>query len=292
MKNIFIAGLPRSGTTLLSSILGTSSIVHYMGETVYLGNKKRICSCGNIDCSISNKYLERISLLPEAKDLYHSFGILDYLLEPIKQPSDDTIRIVPSNVTLSDIERISVNGVIGLKRIAKVFHEIFPEKLYFVESSKQIIFAEKLISDPDWIVILITRDIRGVAQSVLNSSLRKGVKRDIDQKLKVWLDFADRAQKMIESGIFHIQYEELCLNPDPIIEKINSKLSLSIRKNNLIWDPARHHFLFGNRNFFEKKAIDIKLDKFWEEDKSAEYEAILKKHFSNYAFMHTKYYSR
>lgn len=292
MKNIFITGLPRGGTTLLSSIFSIPNVAHYMGETIYLPiAKNQLCSCGDIQCHYLQKYLNLVATSQEAKKLHYAYGVLDYLFEDNKQESPETVRLKPKNgETVNDLDYLAEIGKAGLDKMLQIFQGTFPQKSYFVESSKQIIFAEKMLKDSNWEIVLITRDIRGVANSVLKAAKRKFVERSISGKIDLWIDFANRANKLIQNGVFHINYEELCINPIKVINSINERFNLSLNPTKMHWNPSKHHYLIGNRSFFLEKLLQPKLDNDWIYELNNEDKLLLEKYFSNYDFLITKYY--
>jgi len=264
MKNkVYIAGLPRGGTTLISLLIGSHPEVMCMGETIYLARlnpKDRKCSCGKIGCEECTKIYNQVNKLKNAHMLYEAYGALDAIREPEKICGPDTIHsIVPQKA--KGLKKLITQGVEGINDISNVFKRTYNSNI-FVDSSKEIRFAKLLINDPSWLVVLITRDLRGVANSTVKAGIRKNVPRNIKEKFKTWNDFANNGKYLLSKNVIHVKYEDLCINPLYIINEIGKELGL-VYKQEMFTENKAHHLLVSNRmaNDFTGK---ISMDNDWE----------------------------
>lgn len=260
MKNkVYIAGLPRGGTTLISLLLGSHPEVMCMGETIYLARlnpEDRKCSCGRIGCKECIKIYNQVNKIQSAHMLYEAYGVLDVIREPEKICGPDTIHsIVPK--TTDELKELIIQGVKGINDISNVFQKTYNSNI-FIDSSKETCFAKSLIDDPSWLIVLITRDLRGVANSTVKAGIRKNVPRSIEEKFNTWNEFTDNGKYLLSRNAIHVKYEDLCINPLEIINNIGEKLGL-IYKQEMFTQNKIHHLLVSNRmanNFNGKISVD------------------------------------
>lgn len=90
--NVYMAALPRSGTTLLGMMLNQHSDCLYVGESCFWPNfvpGKSKCSCGMIDCPTLMNIWRQINNVPSIMMMADIFKILDNLPElDVKTYSD------------------------------------------------------------------------------------------------------------------------------------------------------------------------------------------------------------
>lgn len=284
MKNLYIAGLPRGGTSLLSQVIGCAEETLLMGETMYIGhktNESRLCSCGSSNCKVTEDRLRGLKKIPNITDWNYVYGVLDSFFEPNKCPSGDTIRYsVPESFDMAEFIDRGVNGV---KMIADFYRDEIGSGHLLVDASKEIHVGRELARTDGWKVILITRDIRGTAYSVLSAGVRKGVDRKIEDKIQVWREFASQAQAMIDEGAFHIRYEDLCNDSKRTIGEISDYLRIEI--NNLCWCPEKHHVLYGNRAMRKRGELQMDCDERWKKCLDANTNRLLVTELSDYGFL-------
>ena len=65
-SNVFIASLPRSGSTLLGMILNQHNDCFYTGESFYwkkLNPKNEVCTCGVKGCNFLKIFITKLNLI-------------------------------------------------------------------------------------------------------------------------------------------------------------------------------------------------------------------------------------
>jgi len=248
-KNVFIATLPRSGSTLLGMMLGSHSQICHIGESAYWSKidvQSALCCCGKIGCPSLLEISRIISNFPkEIKAISMACGIIDSTDEPNKirhslslsSPISDEAKLIP---TL----QLSCRGL-GI--ISNAARTVFGRDIV-VENSKYISIAETLLDqDENWKVIILTRDPRGIASSNKESGKRKNVPRPVKDKIDLFLSFAKRSAKMIQRDrTILIRYEDLCRNPIATIGNLCEFLEVPFENRVLEFKRNKGHLLMGN----------------------------------------------
>ena len=265
-NNVYIATLPRSGSTLLGMILNNNARVFHMGESSYWGKLKPseiFCSCGETCCEVLEAVYKRASNLPEVKAIYDACNQIDRQEEPGKIYHSFSLPSQDDNVMISETA-IAANleaGCIGLEQLADIFRQLTGRDV-IVDNTKNIRFAECLV-ERQWRIIVMTRDPRGIVNSSKNAGLRKGVPRPVAMKIPVLINFATRALGLIASpSILLVRYEDLCQSPKSEMEKVCHFLDISYADGMLKFRNDNGHTLMGNRMRFggEENVVE---DKSW-----------------------------
>ncbi|MFH0923887.1 MAG: sulfotransferase domain-containing protein [Candidatus Falkowbacteria bacterium] len=263
--NIYLAGLPRGGTTLVSSILGQHPMIEQMGESMYSGviePNNVICSCGENPCAIWIKIYNEISKNPEIYEINRAYGAIDRLREPDKIPHKFTIQCSKDNVCHAELSRLIIRACNGLDLLVRIFKKVMGDFL-FVDNTKEIMFSEELIKRDNWKVLLITRDPRGMAWSSRKSGIRKNVSRSVFSKIPVYLDFVKRAVELKKnSNVYHLKYEHLCNDAIGSMKEICNFLNITYREEMIKFKKNKGHTLMGNRMRHDDNEV-IKNDLSW-----------------------------
>ncbi len=265
--NVYLAGLPRGGTTLISQIIGQHSGFEQMGESMYAGLLNPVgihCSCGRVSCEVSQRIYERAKGDLDILAINRAYGIIDRIREPSKTPHKLTVRAMDEDmICVNDLLYWIRKSCDGLEKLVEIFRLVMGD-FSFIDNTKEIMFAEELIHRSGWKIILVTRDPRGMAWSSKKSGLRNSVQREVVSKVPVYLDFAKRAIILLkrEKAILHVKYEDLCHKPSDIISKVCSFLEVREEGQMLNFKQRRGHTLTGNRMRFDKNQ-EIKEDLAW-----------------------------
>lgn len=278
-NNVFIATLPRSGSTLLGLMLGSHSKICHVGETAYwakMNPLKSTCCCGIYGC---DKLIEIAQLIlpysDEINGVLDACGMIDSMEEPHKTRHEMShFKKMPSEVSL---EKALTMCVRGLNRMADTARTVFGKEIV-VENSKYLLVAEELISrSSPWKVIVMTRDPRGVALSNKESGMRKNVPRTVLEKIPHLLSFALRANKIISSrNVLHVRYEDLCRQTIGTLNSICSFLEVEFEPCMLDFKSNRGHVLMGNRMIHDSNQ-EVKEDLRWKKMLSQEEKALFKR---------------
>lgn len=265
--NVFIATLPRSGSTLLGMMLGNHSNIFHIGESSYWSKtspQNLVCSCGNKSCDILMDIHEKVNTLTNVKAIFEVCKIIDKIEEPEKVyhalslPDKDDIGTVTEKEIVEKLEC----SCIGLEEIADSFRDIVNKKI-IVDNTKNIRIAEHLIEKDLWKVIIMTRDPRGIANSSKNAGIRKNVPRPVKMKIPVFINFAQRAVLLSKmDNVLLLRYEDLCANPEKKLLEICAFIGVEYEDHMLKFKSDKGHTLMGNRMRFDDNE-DIVEDLSW-----------------------------
>ena len=223
---IYIAGLQRSGTTLLNIILGGHSrligvgevfqLLKCQGEDFYLTEKlDEDCSCGARvrECTFWGEVSRRLHA--------GSAGALD--------------------------ERYSM--------VREVFMELFGPDSVMVDSSKSLRYLKLLAgtSDASFSVIHLTKDARAHCISQIDNAKRKGLpanRRNPFVQMRKWYRTNLAFSRFLDAQVptyFRMGYEELSLYPDKLVPAVTDWLRLDYEPRMLELNPGECHIIHGNR---------------------------------------------
>ena len=114
--NVYIATLPRSGSTLLGLMLNNHSQIFHIGESSYWGKldpAEVLCSCGATGCPILKTVGHETAHLPEVKAIYSACSKIDRLEEPDKVYHSLSLPDGSDNRIYSEFLRPSIYRLIG-----------------------------------------------------------------------------------------------------------------------------------------------------------------------------------
>lgn len=266
--NVYIATLPRSGSTLLGMILGSHPEAFHMGESSYWGKldpNNILCSCGRRGCSVLLEANSQVTDDDDVKNIYRACSMIDRIEEPNKQyhPLSLPDKNQKQDFSLDDLEKSLLASCLGLEKLSRVFRRITGRRV-IIDNTKAIRIAERLAGRSGWRVILLLRDPRGMAFSNKKSGERKGVPRPISSKIPVYRDFAERATRLLDGRfpVLYVRYEEICQNPPASIEKVCDFLGIEYTPSMLNFKKDKGHTLMGNRMRFDDNQL-IREDLEW-----------------------------
>lgn len=253
-KNVFIATLPRSGSTLMGMILGAHSQVCHIGESAYwskLDAKAIKCCCGVIGCKKLISISNIISNYPvEIESINTACGMIDVMEEPtkIRHKLSHSSVIIDQDMFNLKIQQCCT----GIEKVVDAAR-VVSGKNVIVENSKYILIANELIKNSrEWKIIVLTRDPRGVALSSKRAGIRKGIPRPIGEKINLFASFARRASTLIQQeNVLHVRYEDLCRNTPKALENMCDFLKIPVEKNMLLFKKNKGHLLMGNHMMYD-----------------------------------------
>ncbi|MFO8054724.1 MAG: sulfotransferase [Bacteroidales bacterium] len=240
-KLIYICSLSHSGSTLLGLLLGKHPEVVCLGEITKslksYYNQQNICTCGDhaLDCKIWGPVIQNLKN-NEKEDFPAAY---DMVIEKTVETYGSDIRIVDSNKDLNDLL-----SLISLKKY-------------------------------DIRVIFLAKDIRSYIASMNKryKKLREKDKRkDSLNKLNAYNAYdwyrsnkkIKKALSQIDIGYFQLGYEELCLKPQNILQKLCNWLGIEFYDDMLTPMGAESHIIRGNlMRYDEKKLQGIIYDYGW-----------------------------
>lgn len=254
--NIYIATLPRSGSTLLGMMLNNHSEIFHTGESSYWGKlnpKYTICSCGEKRCPILMSAYEKLKSLPEVHAIYEACSMADKIEEPGKIYHKFSLpdKNDSNRVNLSILNKKLLLSCFGLEKIADVFRELTKKEI-IVDGTKNIYIAEHLAERVGWKIIILIRDPRGIASSNKNAGRRKNVPRPIEMKIPIFINFAKKTESLTtKNNVLLVRYEDLCADPKKKLCEICDFLEIAFENRILQFKSDKGHTLMGNRMRFD-----------------------------------------
>ncbi len=271
----YILSANYSGSTLLAMLLGVQRDAVTVGEmrAPHVGaSEDYLCGCG--------EHIKKCNFWSQVSDRMAKRGIADFditdaqlsihdvqdryvhrLLEPLPRgPLLEAVRstglaVLPAWKThLHDVHRRNV-------ALADVLREITGAKVV-IDSSKIALHLKYLLKSADlkMKIIRLVRDGRAVS----NSMLTRGSKNMAAAALG-WRRNNEAAERILAhvpaSQWMHVQYEELCRNPEQTLRGICEFLGIDTREIILDFRSRDQHVL-GNEMRL-KSSSDIKVDERW-----------------------------
>ncbi|MFW5888300.1 MAG: sulfotransferase domain-containing protein [Patescibacteria group bacterium] len=241
-KNVYIASLPRSGSTLLGMILHQNPQCFNMGESFFWKNfpiQEIKCSCGEKNCPILSSVYQEICQIPEVINFYDVCQDLDKL--PFTRN-----KVVLSYQQKEDI----INSCKGLDILADVFRSIISRRI-MIDTSTNIRIAKELVHKNNWKIIILLRDPRGVLYSFKKSSIRHNKMISLNKNINVLIDFIKNVLDIIDfPNVLIVKYEDICQKTKEELKKICSFLDIEFAENMLNFKKDMGHTIMGNRMRF------------------------------------------
>ena len=240
-KLLYIASLPHSGSTLLDMMLGGHPSMIGLGEVARFlerdleNSRQSICSCGERmeNCVFWSRVASELTAL--------------------------------SNSTLAEKYTI----------VFKVFDEVFGEECILVDSSKHLPQLDILHStfSGEMAIIYLMRDVRSSVISRIDNLRRKGTP-SLRHRLTAlptsifwqWYTRNAKMQRFFRErnlSVFQLGYEELCLYPDVMMDKICEFLGESREPAMLSLQQSGSHVMRGNRMRYQEGKSEIRYDHRW-----------------------------
>ena len=242
---IFIASLIHSGSTLLALMLGGHSRLIGLGEIsqvikdgpVGLEKTRQVpCSCGQL--------MDACPFWSQITPQFQSF-----------QQTQFANRY---------------------QMVLNTFERVFGPEVIPVDSSKAISHLAKLHHQVNASikVLYLIRDVRSFTISHLDDLKRKGgeqgwrqwVKRTAFYTFWWWYGENRRMQRFFaeqQIQVFQIGYEELCLYPELMLQKLCDFLGEAYEPAMLALQDSQSHIIRGNRMRYQKEKSDLTYDHRW-----------------------------
>ena len=238
---IYIVGSGRSGSTILSSLLGANNKIINVGELYNFrrffqtaNEKNRFCECGAqlLDC----EFWKSVRKILEKKV---GDALVDLKSSDLKIHQENNLAI------LLAIKEVSGRSVI-------------------LDSSKRIYRAERLqkIKEINVELIHLVRDVRAYAYSSKLTEMKKGASRLIYfKKVFQWVRNNSYLYftNFFKKNYTFIKYEDFVCNADNIIAKIIQNIDFEENDSVDSKNDYAHQFS-GNSRVFDQKEIVLKLD--------------------------------
>lgn len=277
LRVVYIAGVGRSGSTVLDSVLGNHPQIQSVGELLRLSSDAWIhnfyCSCG--------KRSDECPFWSAVRQSWCSTngGVTVEEYNAIQNEVESYQRwpfMVPERWKNSTVFQLYTEQTVLL---LKAIQEVSGCSL-IVDSSKAVerAFALSLIPDIDLRIIQLVRDPRGVVWShrkAFAKDLQNGLPRDIHSqpawraalywcRMNVQADWLRRRVGAERSMV--LRYEDFMLNTQPVLNKIGNFIGMDLANvQQMINEDKKLHFdhtIAGNRVRM-KGELKLKYDQEW-----------------------------
>jgi len=249
---IFLISQPRSGSTMLQAILGSHPEIHTCSEPwialPFIYALKRDGSEFEFDGQLSKKAINAF---------FKANGISDELY---KSALNSFLTTFYNEALNKSGKRFFLDKTPRYYEIASDLINIFPTARFIV------LYRHPL--------------------SVLNSILKTWVKGDIDKLFYFSRDLLVAPKKLTEfvaeyhQNICLVRYEDLVSSPETEIEKICKYIGVEFLEE-IINYKAESDWVYGDKNFLEKKAPDLKSIDSWQKQLADE-------HATNFSFYYLR----
>lgn len=258
-QNIYIASLPRSGSTLLGMILNQHPDCFNIGESFYwdkLNPKNVVCTCGIKGCSILSGAYKKIKNNANILCITNTVTTMDSILQ-----NGDYLSM--EHLTEAYSEDI-IRSCDGFDDLAEIFRRVVDRRV-IIDTSSNVIVASNLVKRKNWKIIILIRDPRGIICSLKKAAIRHD--RNIPKNF--WciyiIDFLKRARFFCNmNNAILIKYEDLCNNPEGTLKRLCDFLKIDYDKKMLKYRRDKGHLLMANRMRFGKNE-DIAQDNSWKD---------------------------
>ena len=271
IKLLYIGGYSRSGSTILSNVLGEIDGFFNAGEMMFIWDRvismEGICGCGVhvTKCDIWSRILDNAfgqsegpdysKLIQMRNENWQSGNVIRWRLSS-KAKADLVSRL---GYYLDNVERLY------LAAGALINDDVI------IDSSKNpaYLYLLSLIEGVELHVVHIVRDPRATAYSWL--SKKKGFTSIPPWRSSVSWDAKNMAMEVLKGqfneSYIQIRYEDFIANPKDCVRAILGMLDETQRSLDFIRDDGitfkRNHCVYGNPDLFKKGRVKLLLDDRW-----------------------------
>ena len=275
-KVLYIVGLGRSGSTILSNSLGQIDGFFSAGEICYIWRQNfienRLCGCGRPfdECPVWTEVVERA--FPDGVDAHEMTRL---------QHAGARTRHIPLMLTEKGTSTITDRLGKWRNNTGRLYDAIqsVTESRVIVDSSKEPAYGYALstIPDLDFRVLHLVRDPRAAAYSWLkkkrqpDSEDREFMHRFSPTKSAALWDFWNAAAEALWRGgkYLRLRYEDFVADPSTSFEQIldlldeDAELPLAGEREVML---GISHTVSGNPNRFDTGSVALRPDQAWKKD--------------------------
>jgi len=279
---LYIAGLGRSGSTVLNRVLGeidgffpAGEILHFFTRGI---NNNELCTCGEpvSDCEIWGKVISQL-------------GDRIYRLVPLIDPFRDGRQIGKYIFNVCSVfipwrpKWFAKKLRIYRYFVSHIYHSLqsLTDCRVIVDSSKNAAYAQILADIPNvrLHVIHLIRDSRGVAFSLTKKRRRPGIpwREEYMDQFKpfmgslLWSAANLLAEKLKKKAVHYtrIRYHDFVVNPHEVLQKILYQMEIPFRPEDLSHltehtvQLKKRHIISGNPSRSQNGQIKLTEDVEW-----------------------------
>ncbi|MQC25829.1 MAG: hypothetical protein DWG76_00035 [Chloroflexi bacterium] len=259
-KVAFITSLSHSGSTLLDLLLGAHPRIIGLGEIFRVidsspqelaSEKRMVCSCGDRvgDCAFWKPTVGRLEKLGEASSAQRYQAVL----ESFERVFGEGYVLVDSSKYPDTLKMVNSLETIDLKAI------------HLIKDVRGFTVSQREALDPELKYGFLPRILNSIPLSRLVYSV--SIKQPLYLFLKWYLRNKDTERILQDLAIeqMHLSYEELCAQPQTIMEAVFRFLEVpALAETPLAPNKSHSHIFMGNQMIAdEKKMAEIKYDDRW-----------------------------
>jgi len=278
-KVLFIAGLGRSGSTLLDMLLGQIDGFCSTGELRFIWdrgfNQNQLCGCGK-------PFKECDFWIEVVKEAFGGFQNVDHKrLADLRSSAEHRISKWRLFNTASDLLAPYEEYFNASRKLHRAIRKVSGCEV-IIDSSKNVAYGSILATIPeiDLFTVHLVRDSRGVAYSWRRKKVRPEIhweqhymgQRGILKSASRWNlrnILASKLQRTSKQYTF-LRYEDLVINPKDSLSKLLAELRIETTSLEFLDDfrasLKTSHTVSGNPMRFERKEIKIQPDTQWQND--------------------------
>ena len=269
LKVIYIAGETRSGSTILSDILGEINGFFNAGELIEIWDRglEWSCSCGIAveSCVIWSKILEKVLNGKNFSDVQNFIRLRNKAAKSRKIPQ---LLVIPG--ARSKFEADLNTYLQALTELYKAIQSVTKSQV-IIDASKNIgyCYILGLLPDIDLYVVHLVRDARAIFYSWTQKKRGLWSKKSYGLSLRWWIRniAAELLGKKLDDKYLILKYETFVERP---IESVNSILNL-IKENPMKlpfvnkteFKLETSHGICGNPDRFKRGIIKLRSDERW-----------------------------
>jgi len=257
-SNVFIASLPRSGSTLLGMILNQNKECFYAGESFYWENlnpENEICTCGVKGCIFLKNIYDKVKFDLNILKISDTAVKIDTILQKENGEKFNEIE--------NDFSRDIAQCCDGFNSLANIYRQETGKRI-IIDSSSNIILAKELVAKNKWKAIILTRDPRGIISSLKEAARRHQGTVSKDLWCEYLIDFTKRVSILsCQKNTLIVRYEDLCNSTNSTLINICTFLNIKFEPMMLKYRQNKGHILRANRMRFGDEE-NIKEDIDWQ----------------------------
>jgi hypothetical protein len=276
IKVIYIAGIGRSGSTVLTKVLGSIKGGFPLNELSFVWengfDKNRLCSCSKPfqECEFWTQVIHDMEVKGYKKPEY-----LRHIGNHVPQ-NRDLPFVIGSNKRVLSKKFSSLDK--HTTALQELYSSIFQhsKSSFLIDSSKlpSYGFILSLLNNINVYYIHLIRDPRAVAFSWKKEVQRKDTQEDITMEqysiwqstIKwIWGNYVTSLLRKKNKYLF-IRYEDFCESPEETLNKILKFCSIETDKNPIqgrTFFAGEEHSIWGNPMRMQTGEIEIKKDSAW-----------------------------
>lgn len=289
VRLLFVAGLGRSGSTLLSLMLGQTPGFHAMGEVVHLW-KRGLRENG--PCACGQAFLSCPFWTAVGKEAFGGWNQVDVDAILAAQSAVERDRYLPLLLRPRLITRFAMDLASYTDTLGRLYRavQVVSGATVLVDSGKHVasVFVLRHVSSVDLRLVHLVRDSRGVAHSWTKLKRRSIVGES--EYMARWHPGQSAGRYLFYNALLHalkmagqrqalIRYEDLVADPEPVLGRAVQLCDVGGRGFGFLdgrdAQLVENHQVGGNPMRFRTGRVSLVADETWRQDLPARYRRLV-----------------